>query len=132
MEYVNYFLIEATLAPLTIRSVTSNGELTIDPDDTVELRQIINAHVVPYVEQWSDKYREKLRLSLACFLQRPDVLDRVLASQQDLEMPEPSDLVGFFCVLWECLFPGQDAGTVDLSHIEEDNDMMEINLTHQG
>lgn len=88
-------------------------------------------HVRPYINGWSKRYCDKLRLSLAYFMRRPEILDRVLAGQQDLDMPEPSNIVRFFTILWESLFPGQDQHTLDLTDIQEKNDVMEINLTHK-
>ena len=61
-------------------------------------------------------------------MSRPEVLDRVLASQQDLDMPEPSNIIRFFTVLWESLYPDQNFSTLDLNSIEERNDDMEINF----
>ena len=130
MHYVNYYLIDCALAPLTIENAELDGELNINPDDEPRLRQLFLTLVRPSIDGWSKSYRDKLRLSLAYYLHRPEVLDRVLASQQDLDMPEPSDIVQFFTILWESLFPGQDQHTVDLTDLEENNDVMEINLTH--
>lgn len=107
-----------------------NGELNIDPNNEARLRELFRAHVRPFVDGWSERYREKLRLSLAYFMRRPEILDRVLASQQDLDMPEPSNIFQFFTILWEILFPEQDPTTLDSTDIEEKNDVMEINQKH--
>jgi hypothetical protein len=129
MQQVNYHLIDSAMARLTVENVKSNGALNIDPDDEGRLRELFTALVRPSVSRWSARYQDKLRLSLAYYLRRPEILDRVLAGQQDLDMPEPSDIVQFFTILWESLFPEQDWRALDATNLEENNDVMEINLT---
>lgn len=130
MQYVNHYLIDGALAPLTIANAKLNGALDLDPEDEVRLREIFRVHIGPYIDGWSKESRDKLRLSLAYYLHHPAILDGVLAGQQDLDMPEPSNVVRFFTILWESLFPGQDRHSLDITNVEQKNDVMEINETH--
>jgi hypothetical protein len=40
-------------------------------------------------------------------------------------MAEPSDVRGFFSVLWDVLFPGENLKAVSLDDVVENNDIME-------
>jgi len=86
-------------------------------------------HVRPWIERWPADRREQLKLSLAHFLDKPEVLEyKALAQVQDFTMREPSDIQCWFRWLYEVLFPEQDITEVDLSDVVEDNDVMKTNF----
>jgi hypothetical protein len=124
-EQVNYWTIYSAIAVLE-QAESMHGELGIDPDDTNSVRNALAAIVAPHVQKWSPFWRNKLRLSLAYYIRRPDILNyKVLANLQDFSMAEPSDVRGFFSVLWDVLFPGENLKAVSLDDVVENNDIME-------
>ncbi len=84
MPTVNYWLIYAALGPLE-ESGASGGRPHVDPDNAVALRAEFGVWVVPPFSRWAPFWKEQLRLSLAYYLRRPEVLSgEVLGSLQDL------------------------------------------------
>lgn len=124
MCQVNFYLLNAALTPLTIAVL--QDEITIDPDDESQLRTLFRERIRPYIARWAQVYRSRLQLSLAYYIHRPETLDRVLASEQDLDMPEPTNVVRFFAILWEVLYPNIDCSAIDLSEAEENNDTLNV------
>jgi hypothetical protein len=129
MRSVNHYLIESALSYLMVAEAENGKPLPIDPDDESSAKQSFELYVVPRVRRWSLLRRDRLRLSLAYFLNHPAVLeDDVLANVQDLTMREPSDIQRFFRWLFESLFPETRLSEVDLSGVTEDNDVMQMNF----
>lgn len=123
---VNYFLIESVLNVIAISQMT--GELTciLDPDNADQMRAVFLSIPAVDISEWSEYYRSKLRLSLAYYLHRPECLHRVLGGAQELDMPEPKDIVRFFSLLFEVLFPGDNWRSVNTARVVEDNDFNEM------
>lgn len=129
MRTVNCYLIESALLYLMTAEAEYGKPLPLDPNDEGSMKRAFTLYVRPEVQRWSSDRRERLKLSLAYFLQKPDVLeDDVLANVQDLTMPEPSDIQQWFLWLYESLFPNENARSVDVSDVVEDNDVMEMNF----
>jgi len=125
MREVNYYTIIAAIDALMIEELT-HDELGIDPDDERDVRRAFATIVAPKVSRWSPYWRDTLRLALAYYIERPDVLNyKVLAKLQDFSMPEPADVAGFFRIMWEVLFPDEDLEAVSLDDVVENNDPME-------
>jgi len=81
MKEVNYWLIVAAFSPLEAR----NGDLGIDPDDEGLMRRLFADIVAPVVRNWPEVWLDKLRLSLAYYMSRPEILQHnVLDTLQDL------------------------------------------------
>ncbi|HEV2971210.1 MAG TPA: hypothetical protein VGY55_14645 [Pirellulales bacterium] len=127
MRTVNYHFISRALGILTIEEAQRGTPLDLDPDSEESSKRVFRQHVVPFVDRWPKWRREMLHLSLAYSLNDVDVLDRILAGEQDLTMSEPSDIRRFFLWLWETLCPEEDYQKVDLRDVVENNDMMEPN-----
>ncbi|GIW98760.1 MAG: hypothetical protein KatS3mg111_2093 [Pirellulaceae bacterium] len=129
MRTVNHCLIESALGYLAIAEAENGKPLPLDPDDEASMKAAFTKYVKPEVERWSSHRRERLKLSLVYFLDKPNVLeDDVLANIQDLTMREPSDIRQWFLWLYESLFPNENAKSVDVSDVVEDNDVMQMNF----
>lgn len=129
MHTVNHCLIESALGYLMIAEAENGAPLNLAPDVEPNIKEAFEKYVKPEVEQWSEKRFERLKLSLAYFVNKPDVLsDDVLANVQDLTMPEPSDIQQFFRWFYEVLFPDQPIKNIDVSNVKEDNDVMQMNF----
>jgi len=129
MQTVNHCLIESALGYLMIAEAANGKPLLLDPDDECSTKGVFTRYVQPQVQRWSSRRRERLRLSLAYFLERPAVLaDDVLANIQDLTMREPSDIRQWFLWLYESLFPNENVKGVDVSNVVEANNVMEMNF----
>lgn len=127
MKEVNYWLIFTALSPLSAAEA-ERGDLGIDPDDEALVRKMFADIVAPVVLKWPEPWLSKLRLSLSYFIQRPEILkDKVLGQCQGINLPDPSDVSGFFRLLWDTLFLGQRFDEVSLNDVVENNDVMEIN-----
>ena len=129
MRTVNCYLILSALGYLEIAEAEYGKPLPLDPEDEGSMKRAFTQYVCPEVQRWSSDRRERLKLSLVYFLDKPEVLENdVLANVQDLTMPEPSDIRRWFLWLYESLFPNEHVRTVDVSDVVEDNDVMQMNF----
>ena len=130
MQTVNYHLLFSALNNLIHAEYENGGPFHIDPDNEKCMKELFSEHISPEIARWSDKRRKKLKYSFAYFINKPDILDyKVLADLQDFTMPkEPSDISKFFLWLFEVLFPDEIISSIDLSNIEENNDIMQTNF----
>ena len=129
MKKVNYHLIESALGYLSISEVNNGRPLNLNPECEVSIKSEFSSHILTGTERWPNEKQEQLKLSLAYFLQKPEILDNnVLANVQDLTMPEPVDIRQFFSWLYEALFPDSPIECVDISNVIEDNDIMQVNF----
>lgn len=122
----NYFLIESAVGALGIAQQMGEISTIIDPDDSRQMRKHFKHVVVPYVDEWSDSYRNALKLSLAYYLHKPQYLEKALNDLQDLDMPAPVDTTLFFSLMYDALYPGEDWRSVDTSDLVENNDSNEM------
>lgn len=112
-----------------IAEAENGSPLNLAPDVESNIKRAFADHIKPEVARWSDERSSRLKLSLAYFTNRPEVLeDEVLANIQDLTMPEPADIQQFFLWLYEVLFPNEPISEIDVSNVEEDNDVMQMNF----
>ena len=129
MNTVNHCLIESALGYLMIAEAENGSPLNLAPDIEANIKGTFTDHVKPEVERWSKERSARLKLSLAYFINKPEVLeDEILANIQDLTMPEPADIQQFFRWLYEVLFPNEPITEVDVTNVEEDNDVMQMNF----
>ena len=85
-------------------------------------------YVRTIVSGWSSHMREKLKLSFAYFIHKPEILEfEVLANAQDLTIRKVDDYVQLFKWLYEVLFPDDPIESIDISNVVEINNIMEIN-----
>jgi hypothetical protein len=123
----NYWLLHSALSPLEEMEAKQDESID-DPDDPEKVRRVMVEKIKPVIENWSSASREKLRISLAYFIRKPQFLvDRVLGSLQDLSMPEPAHPEEFFQIMWDAIFPGERWQDISTVGVVENNDMMEIN-----
>lgn len=112
-----------------IAEAENGGPLELQPDNESIIKKSFAVYVRPEVERWSDGRRNRLKMSLAYFINKPVVLENdVLANVQDLTMPEPRDIRQFFEWFYEALFPDHPMNEVDVSNVQEDNDVMQMNF----
>ncbi len=79
MREVNHCLIYSLLSTLECLEVCEDP--SFDPDNRERVQALFREFVLPSFRTWSGKWREKLKLSLAYFISRPDVLENdVLAA----------------------------------------------------
>lgn len=129
METANYWFIFSAVGHLMVAEAKNGGPLGLLPDVESNIKEAFAAYIKPQVLRWPEKRIQRLRLSLAYFINKPRVLEYdVLANVQDLTMPEPSDYQQFFRWLYEVLFPDQPMEEIDLSDVQEDNDVMQMNF----
>jgi hypothetical protein len=127
MRTANRHFINSSLVILTIAEAERGAPLELDCDDEQSSKAIFREHIVPFVREWPQWRQDKLHVALAYYMDRPEILDRVLAEQQDLTLFEFSDICRFFRWLWETLYPGEDYRKFDLSDVVENNDWLETN-----
>ena len=125
---MNYWLIWDALGALERTEAVSGVPLGIDPNSETSSKEASRRFVRPWVHRWSAERVARLRLSLAYYLSRTDILDdNVLASLPDLAITQPKNTQLFFVRLWEVVFPEQGPTTLDVSAVTEDNDVMQVN-----
>jgi hypothetical protein len=133
MGTVSYFHINALLEGLAYAEARRGRPLDIHPDDESSMKEAYAAHVVPNFARLSIEGKELVKRSLAYFLKkRGDHWHQVLANEQDLTLPEPTDVRSMFCWLWEVLFPREDFRQIETDEFAENNDPLEINKLYAG
>jgi hypothetical protein len=126
---VNYFLIYSALGYLTIAEAQNASPLRIDPNSKASVVAAFSKFVLPEISRWSSARRERLKLSLAYFLRKPQILeDEVLGNMQDLTMAPPYNIVLWFSWMFEALFPYVEIESVDIRNLKEDNDILQMNF----
>jgi hypothetical protein len=123
---VNYHIIYTALNPLGAEEARC-GDLGWDPDDSVAMKKVFIDLIVPHIQGWPAFWREKLKRSLAYYINQPKILEYEVLVDQDISMHDPTDYSAFFRVLWEALFPGERLEDISLEGVVENNDIMEIN-----
>ena len=128
MTTVNYWAIYEALGYLETAEAENGGPLQLDPNDELSAKENFNAYIKPYLNKWPQHNLERFKLSMAYYIDRPDILEyKVLANLQDLTMKEPSDIRNFFLWLWECIFPELKIEEMHIKGVKENNDFTQNN-----
>lgn len=98
---------------------------SIDPNDEDSVKSIINATIIPYIQNQSKMYKDCVKDALSYFLTQDKVDFEGIFDSNLLPFPAPTKAKLFFVWIWELLFEGKSYIVTDLIGYVEINDIYE-------